>query len=65
MRGHFHPIAAEAHTAPLTGMVLRRIVKIQDAGLISALLHEREIFVAQQIAGNLGQKCQDLSGTLR
>ena len=65
MRGHLHPVTADAHAAPLAGMVLRRIVKKQDAGLIPALLYEREVFGAQQVAGDFGQKCQDLRGALR
>jgi hypothetical protein len=61
MRSHLHLVTADAHAAPLAGMVLRRIVKKQDAGLIPALLYETEIFGAQQVACGFGHKCQELS----
>jgi len=53
MGGHLDPISAEPHAAPLAGMVFRRIIKIQDTGVIAALPDKGQIGSAEQVAGGV------------
>jgi hypothetical protein len=43
VRRHFHSIAAHLHAAPVTGVVFSRIVKVENAGVISTLFYQRKI----------------------
>ena len=56
---NFHAVAAEPHAAPVSRMVLRRIVKVENACRVLALLHERKIPVAEEICCPLSQGTQD------
>ena len=55
VRGHFVAIAAETHAAPMTSMVLGRVVKKEDTGRILAFFNQREFARAEQVAGRLGE----------
>lgn len=56
--GHFHPIAAQPHAAPVAGVILRGVVKIEDARRILTFLHQRQIRPAEQVRGGFGEDPQ-------
>ena len=55
VRGDFAAIAAEAHAAPVPGVVLGRVIKKEHARRVLALPNQLEIARAQQVAGRLGE----------
>jgi hypothetical protein len=40
---HFYPIAAHLHAAPITGVILRRVIKVKNACGVSALLDQLKV----------------------
>jgi hypothetical protein len=43
MGSHFHAVPAQLHAAPGSGVILRRIVKKEDARRVATFLYEGEI----------------------
>lgn len=56
VRGYFVPIATETHAAPMTSVVLGRIIKEEHACRVLTFLDQRQIARAQQVARSLGEQ---------
>ena len=54
MSRHFHPIAARAHAAPTTAVILGCVVEEEHTGVILTFLNESDVAVTQKITGRLG-----------
>ena len=52
-RGNFHPVAADFHAAPVTTMILRRVIKVQNTGRIFALFDHGKVAIAEQVSCRL------------
>ena len=54
--GYFASISTERHAAPMTGVVLGRIVKKEHTQRVLAFLDQREIARAQEVRRSLGEQ---------
>lgn len=57
---HFHPIATHLHAAPVTGVVLGRIVKVENAGGISAFLDQCKVSPTEQVARGFRERDEEV-----
>ena len=53
-------IATDAHAAPMTSVVLGRVIKKEDACRVLTFLDQREIARTQQVARSLGEQPKQL-----
>ena len=54
--GYFASIPTERHAAPMTGVVLGRVVKKEHAQRILAFLDQRVVARAQEVRRNLAEQ---------
>jgi hypothetical protein len=52
-----HAIAAQLHAAPV-GVILRSVIKIENARVAPAFFHKRQVAGAQKVARGLSQRSQ-------
>src|SRR5215813_2301187 len=65
MGGHLRPVPADLHTAPAASVVLARVVEIENARRVRALVNQAGIDTGEEVRRRLRQQRQNARGMIQ